>query len=436
MNEQPTSPSLRSLVVVALVVSAGVGGVLAWYTTHPPPTSYPGDGPSLYLALQEVDRVVQNTTGGPWQLFSYDGFAAQTSFYPGAVGFAGATNLSYRYCGAQFNGLTIWNGSDMPIFTGSVASGTAPFWQFEFYANASQGVLVATDTLGVVRAYSPIYPSNPCWQYAGGPSASFYETWLEPLPTDSSAQARLAYGVGAGQFVAENSPIVEEFADGFSPLSETNHGPGGGIEYSQCGLVGAAGQLPAFDVGFLSDGTVQGYASMSLSCTAIKQLGPPTTGWPYRIGFQPNTSSILPAPVGWNTSTLPFQVEFPPNGSVTSTDYDAWGLTSWMTRLALTNGSGGSLPTSYPSCQSWVPSTANCSAGSSGWYALLLSAYGMWLDSYPSRANGSAWAIPNVPLVSGEELVLVYPAAWDASIGTLTVTGVASIPTVSGSVPV
>jgi hypothetical protein len=81
-----------------------------------------------------------------------------------------------------------------------------------------------------------------------------------------------------------------------------------------------------------------------------------------------------------------------------------------------------------------VGEVADCVANNSGWFAVILSAGGEWLDSYGSLPGGGAgWSEPNTALVSHQQLVIVVPSGWNLSgdrfspistITTSTVTGI------------
>lgn len=427
------------MIVALIVIAAGTGAALYWLSVGEL-RSKPGgpwaDGPTLYEALQQVNSTVRNTSGGPWELFSYIGFAPEGPFSPTAFGYVNSTNLTLKYCQPAFNGLTVWNGTSFPIFNGSIASGTATFWQFAFFSSTSREIAVATDILGVPHVYSPLPMSNPCLEVTGMTSgAAYYATWVNPLPVDTSVQATAAYAVVGRDFSSNGTPIVEIYANGWTALSDaTNHGPGGGVEYSLCGLEGEAGFQPNSVVGEWPDGTVQSTFNGSLSCTAVANPGPPTTYQPYTVALA-SPGSIEPVAPGLQGRSYSLQVEYPySNGTIAS--FDGWGLMSWMTQLSFLNSTGQHPATSALTCQGWVPTVTDCQPTGAGWSALLLSPSGAWMDSFPSVGNASAWAIPNVPIVGGEQLVLICPDSWSVAGNQLVVGGTASVPAVAGSVTI
>jgi hypothetical protein len=125
-------PESRRRVIFAvaaaaiIVVAGGFGSyfVLAHLRNTGP--SGVADGPTLYQAMAAMNQTLRNATGGPWGLFSVYGVAAQAPYSANVVGYP-SNNLTVNACQAQFNGLTLWNGT-MPVFSGTLNSGTAPFW--------------------------------------------------------------------------------------------------------------------------------------------------------------------------------------------------------------------------------------------------------------------------------------------------------------------
>ena len=436
MTAAPGMPARRAVLVVAVAVAMTVAGGLGAFlvleqksASSPPVVS---DGPTLYQALDAVNASVQPTGGGPWGLFSYIGLAAEDTFNPAAFGFSWSTNLSEKFCDLDLNGITLWNGSAIPTFDGSVASGTAPFWQFEYSSNSTTDVVVATDILGAIKVYPAIAPEDSCWNAVGGGAAASYFSWVNPLPEDSSVQAQLAYSRVAGPFEEANRPLVEIYANGFTPLDAIGHGPGGGVEFYRCGIVKVAGIQPYLVVGFSPDGKIFDVGTGNLTCTATDSFGPPPVYVPYNIkwwipDFRSNFATGVNSVVDSFFTTL--QVGIAHN----ITDYDAWGLLTWMTSLAMRASNGTDLPSSPISCQVWYVSPGQCSPSTAGWSAILLSADGATLATYPSAANASSWSVLDASVASQDQIWLTYPASWNLSGDTLVVSGSWSVPTVTGT---
>jgi len=419
-------------IATAILVGAAIGGTLVGFSLENATPGVSTDGPTLYGALHAVVGTVQNQSGGPWELFSTLGIAAESTFNPAAFAFGGSTNLSIQSCGDELNGVTVWNGSSIPLFDGSIASGTAPFWQFEFFSSPTKEITIATDVSWVVHVYPPIPPTSSCWIYSGGESAPEYVGWVNPLPEDSSVQATLAYDRDAESFAARNSPMVELFANGYSPLNEIGHGPYGGVELYRCGIVGVAGVQPYLNVGFSQNGQIFDVGKGNLTCTATYSLGPPAVYTPYHLDWS-TPSSDKSFSYGVNYTVDSFLATFPTGIDNNTTDYDAWGLLTWMVSLSLRAANGTDLPSAPLSCQGWYPSPSTCDASSSGWSVMLLSANGAGVATFPSTSDASSWSVPDAPVVSQDQVWLTYPAAWDVSGVTLDVSGSSAVPTITGS---
>jgi hypothetical protein len=418
-------------VAVAMTVAGGLGAVLVLEQKGGTPTSAWADGPTLYQALGEVNTTVRNTTGGPWELFSYIGLAAEATFNPAAFGFVGSNNLSQKSCDLDLNGITLWNGSAIPTFDGSIASGTAPFWQFEFSSISTTNVIVATDILGVVKLYRAIAPSDPCWNFVGGVGAASYFSWVNPLPEDSSIQAQLAFNRVADSFETKNRPVVEIFANGLTPLGAIGHGPYGGVELYRCGIVGIAGVQPYLNIGFSPNGSIFDVGTGDLTCTATYSMGPPPVYVPY--AFEWNLPDIAPWGTGVTRVVDSILTTFQVGVARNITYYDAWGLLSWMIMLSLRAANGTALPSAPIVCGTWYPSPGDCTISSAGWSAILVSANGAGLSTFPSATNASSWTVLDASMVSQEQIWLTCPSSWNLSGDTLVVSGSSSVPTVTGS---
>jgi hypothetical protein len=399
-------------IALVLVVS-----VIAWDFSPTGQTSATtiADGPTFYQALSELNGSVANQTDGPWHLFTVYGVATPVPFDPNALGWE-QNNVTVNSCGAQFNGLTIWNGS-IPLFNGSYNSGTAPFWQFMYFSNTSQEILVATDVLGETHVYPPMAMSSPC---AEGSVLNF-EPWawakanFSPLPGDSTIVAQSAWNTIGQNWMPNHTPAFEAYRFGNNYWGSGNP-QGIVVNYGRCGEVGAAGVQPVVSVVLSDSGRELNYFEGAEGCGNVEALGPPP-------GFV--NGSVLYAYVLDFSTTEPIEV----NGASqfgwtfqailgnrsTGVDSDASGIVSWMVHLNLTGSAGQLLPAAASACASWVPSLSSCEVNNSGWYAVLLSPSGAWLDSYGFNADGSGWTVPNVSLVSNQRLVVIAPPAWNTS---------------------
>jgi hypothetical protein len=428
-------PEGREPIVVAVVVAIAlllILSVLAFHFTttsqsSPGPTA---DGPTLYQALAQINITVRNVSGGPWTLFSVWGVAAQSPFSPNVVGYP-AENLTVNLCGRQFDGLTLWNGT-IPVFDGTFDSGTAPFWQVGFYSNVSHSILLTTDTLGITKIYPPMTYPGPCTAWYDLGSAPWH--WTIPpgaFPADSPTATQTAWRVVGQDWLQSNRPEVELITIGPGVFNGFGDASGYGVYFDRCGQAGIAGLAePLVLVGESLQAQWRETQKLTTDC-ALPSSGYGSLDGLYSLRFSAiNVSSAA----GTTWLIVPFQVAFAyPNGTLTS-DFDGWGLANWMTSLNVTTSLGLHLPLGTATCQSWVASLAECTANVTGWYAVLLSSTGEWLDSYGATPEGTGWSVPVDALVSHQELVVVVPSSWNLSLATLNVTSTVSTSRIIGSV--
>ena len=419
------NPERREPIVVVLAVTVAlllVLSVLAFRFVSPttsPATSpaNPGNGLTFNQAFAPVNATVANYTGGPWLPTSIVGIATEVPAAP-LPNYLSSLNLTMRLCG-ELPGVTVWNASGIPVFTGDLNSGAAPFWSFVF-KNASGSYLYSTDLEGAIRVDGPSSTFTNCLQAAGIGSS-----YIVNPSVDTPSVAQVAYSAAGEAFSTKHSPLVEYFVYGSAQVLEPDASPFGWVvNYFRCDLVGVSGLQNYTAVGVLASGgesttfTDNGW----LTCTLSE----------YRIAF----GAILGnSTVSFGSTTdvsLPFLVTSPAALKNNTTVYDGWGLLTWMTRLQLLGGNGQPLSVSRATCQAWVPSLTDCPSNSSGWFAVLLSQNGAWLDSYPSAANASAWAIPNVILSDQDQLVVVCPGSWNLSADIINVHGTPLAPEVTG----
>ena len=383
------------------------------------------DGPTFHGALSALNESVDAAVGGPWNLFAVWGIATTLPFAPATIPWP-EYNLTVNACQAQFSGLTLWNGS-IPLFNGTFNSGTAPFWQFGFYSNTSSSILIATDVLDVTHVYPPMPMASACAVASGlGYEPWGWSTALRPFPADSSKMALTAWTTGGSVWTGKNQPAYETFVLGFSNWG-SGYPEGLVVHFARCGLVGATGVQPGLFVLVNSDGTLYLDDETTEGCGDVSSLGPPPVLFGYTAVFS-NTTLL-----GASNSSLaevPFQLG--PAGNP-SADFNVDGLVSWMTSLNLTDSAGQRLANGAPWCPGWVTSIDECPANATGWYAVLESESGAWLDSYPSTPGGTSWEVPNVALVSNQQIVVVAPSAWNLTGDKLVLNGTAVACPVNGT---
>jgi hypothetical protein len=417
-----------AIAIVLIVALAGVLCVWTYEITRPSSAGPVNDGPTFYQALSAQNESVRNQSGGPWTLFNVFGIAAPIPFSPNALGWIN-NQATINACGAQFDGLTLWNGT-IPIFTGSFDSGTAPFWQFNYFSNASHDILTVTDVEGAVRVFSPISMTSTCALASNmGLRPWVAAQQLSPLPADSPVMARSAWNAIGQRWTGDNRPAYERFTFGGPAWGSGN--PGGLIVgYGRCGELGVTGGQPVAFVSVAPDGSWENFFNGSQGCGNANP-GPPVTLIPYGLRFSTPTLQI-----GGGATRINAQFLVALGVNATGGYTDAFGLVSWMADLDLANSTGQRLPSVTSPCGQWVASVSECPASSSGWYAVLQSSYGLWLDSYPVNASGSSWENLMVSLVSNQTLVIIAPESWNVAGDTLSITGTSPQAMVSGSVAI
>jgi len=402
-----------------------------------PPTSSPStaktiaDGPTLYEAIAGVNQSLPSVSGGPWGLFSIYGVAAQAPYSGNVVGYP-LDNQTVNACQAQLNGLTLWNGT-MPVFNGSLDSGTAPYWQFAYYSNVSQQILVATNVLGSVHTYPPMPVNGPChpWYDLGSNPESWVKQ-LAPSVVNSPNVAGPALSViGKLNWFASNSPWAEIYTSG--PGVFDGYGDLGGftgVILDRCGLVGVSNLQPLLLWAENLNGTNGGYSNETHNCAVLN--------YPYFAGY--GSYDVIPGSANTSTTGTTYQFAFSYQAGIIEHNqtapyvFDAWGLANWMTSWNLTNASGQHLPLATPDCREWVSAVADCAANPSGWYAVILSASGGWQNSYGALPGGGVgWSEPVTALVSHQQLVIVCPSSWNVTGDVLNVTSTVSTSTVNGA---
>ena len=427
------------MIVFVFVVVVAAVGVGWWFYARSRSSGIVtrDDGPTLYAAYDATDALVRNASGGPWALFWGIGIAAQTAFSPNVLNYFTSENLTVNNCSEQYDGLTIWNGS-IPIFNGTLNSGTAPFWQFAFYSNITNRIVFATDVLGRTIVYS----SEPN-AYLIGNCMPWYDLNIPPDPGNWTRDLQAS---------SANSPVVAEAAttlidqdmlDQKSPWAEIFYlGPGmyGGtapvtasvaVYFDRCGLEGVSGIQPLDLVATTISGGNPLLDNESTNCAVLNSANPLHL-YPayYQFAFSSSTKQT-------NGSTLQAATSYQAEirwYNYSQVDTEAWGLANWLTSWNLTTSAGQHLPLATPTCRSWVPSISDCGANASGWFGVVLSASGEWTNSYGTLPGGGVgWSEPVTALVSHQQLVIVAPSSWNVTGDVLSVSSTVSTSTVVGS---
>ncbi|MGD0588355.1 MAG: hypothetical protein ABSA63_06130 [Thermoplasmata archaeon] len=395
------------------------------------------DGPTFYQVLSSLNDTIRNTTGGPWSLVSVIGVASPFAFSPNVAGYL-RLNVTVNSCQEAIDGLTLWNGS-LPQFTGVYSSGTAPFWQLAYYSSTSQQVLIATSVSGTPHVYAPMSISNNC-TYAWTTFRSDPSSWVNQilanstLPVDSSVAAAVAWSNSDRSWIQQNTPLAEVFALGPGLFTATGDVYGGNWEvyFMGCGVAGYTGIRLDYAAGVSRTGDWGGALNLTRNCVTLNSTGPVIDRGINKFFFSP-PSAVSGAATAW--IDVPYQIGVTAlNGSFYDY-YDGWGVANWMTKWNVTNSSGRPLPLGSAGCNSWVPAVSDCIADSSGWYAVILSASGEWVNCYGTQPNGTVgWAGPVTAFVSHQQLVLVVPGPWSLNGDTLAVAATVSVCDVTGSI--
>jgi hypothetical protein len=432
-----SSQRRRGRAVVVFVTAAivlAISGVV-WYVvvdTQPVPRAAPAvtdDGPTFAQAYVAVNESVGAIPSGPWTLSQAFGIASPLPSSPSSWGWPGTYPQTMTACGEAFNGITIWNGT-LPLFTGTYNSGTAPFWQLVFFSNQSEQLLVATVLQDRVTVFPAIGLTSPCATY----SRLGYQPWNGAkqisegdFPPDTPAIASSAWNTVAQGWV-QNQTIEPTEMYQFGDLPFGSGGvPSTQLQFFACGTLGGVGATPGLSV-FTSPNdpsSVSSWSNYTLGCT------PTADNWtavPVHAQFN-NSSQVFDGGASYYVQE---EALLTGDNSSDLTD-QTLGITTWMMNLTLTNSTGGMLGPGSNECSNWTRQYSDCRPDVSGWYAVLLSAGGQWLDSYGLGAHESSWALPVVPIVSGQYLVLVVPDTWSLTNATLAVSSTTSGLPLSGS---
>ncbi|MGD0588359.1 MAG: hypothetical protein ABSA63_06150 [Thermoplasmata archaeon] len=435
-------PESREPVVVVFVVVVVLLLVLATVAFRSANISSPSsppksEGPTFYQVLASLNGSVRNVSGGPWSLVSVIGIASPIPFSPNVANYF-LTNISVNSCQQQFNGLTMWNGS-LPVFDGTSDSGTAPFWQLGYYSEASQTMLIATSVSGEAHVYAPMPLASNCtnsWTtFRYNPNFWVNQVYANgTLPVDSSVAARVAWANLDRGWIGQNAPLAEVYALGPGMITGTGDVYGGNWEvyFMGCGVAGFTGIRPDYAAGVSREGEWGGALNLTRNCVTLNSTGPVIDRGINKFFFSP-PSPVIGAVTAW--IDVPYQVGVTAlNGSFYGY-YDGWGVANWMTRWHVSNLSGMTLPLGSPGCDSWVPAVSDCIANASGWYAVILSASGEWVNSYGIQSNGTVgWAEPVTAFVSHQQFVLIVPSPWNLAGDTLAVASTVNVCDVTGSI--
>ncbi len=411
---RPTSSSAASIAVGVALATVLVLVIAPPHSVSPAP----GGEPPGYTFDQAASRALSqaaNTSDGPWRLISAAGVVTNQPLMPEVV--------TYPAVACQdLTGPTVWNGSGIPVWTGSMAAGIAPFWEFLF-VNYSNAILPVQTVNESVVLGPPVPLNTPCGEALYHLDGTNPPSNLPAIvaPFDSSVAGSIAWNYEGRQFTGQQPQVAEYFGLGPTVLSGLPWGPGWGVKYGACGLKGFTGDLPEASAGITSPSGPPSFQTNGTgTCTFTS----------YTVSFGPASRSS--APESGVFVSLPITV----NSPYVNNSLAIESLAAWIIALGLTNATGASQALSTVSCLSGIIGPTSCRATGLGWFAALASDTGYWLDLFDSGATTPTWLHPNVDVLTNDTLVVYLPASIAAESLTLTTNSAISSVHVSGSATV
>lgn len=386
-----TQGKVWAILTVVLVVVAGVfAGIYIFKTNGPQPQP---SGLDFFAALAKSNQTIANLSGGPWKVVSALAIVTTEAVWPSP--FQGSA------C-QQYAGVSVWNSSRIPIWTGSLSSGVSPFWSI-WYLNESRFLLAAFTVGESIHIVGPVSPTSVCGENLAATLANIGlggET-VEWTSVDSSAASQVAWNAAGRGFASSHHSLVIYYElDGAQQLVGISEAPWGwAITYSLCGGPGFAGSTSWPDV-LVNVNRSDGPANYVVN--GADQCSLPS----YHVFF--SKTSLEPLGNGSALVTSSITVN---SGDSSNASY-AYGLLSWMTGFHLMNQSDSALEAlANVSCTGGDFNDTSCRPSGAGWYAALAEPDGYWLDVFSDRSGNPGWALPNVPYYTGDSIILYLPSA-------------------------
>jgi hypothetical protein len=415
-----------AIVLAVIVVIAGVSYYSDLTTRSAARTPTPPPGWTTFEgAWDGVSSAFSAFGNGTWNVSFAEGVAADGHWSPPATLWALYWPAGWMACEAQLSGistLTFWNASEYPSTEASTdfSSGAAPLWTFIF-SQAGTPTFVASWFLGKIALNAALGPGSACLQY----SIFNATVGLRVVPGEELDSNAIANEVqqeddffsgnppqlgGPAPMPTPPTPGVALYFPGLELLPGEIFGPSSwSLAYTTCGLEGFYGSLSSFTTYILNATTLpQGHtyqwSTTTGSCyDAI-----------YFVDF--NRTAVMGAP-----SHSGQYFEWTLNVSFMTSAIPAfWDLSDLTTslsgvRLASIEPPFGNLSSAAELCGPGSSNLSSCPAPTAGWYAVLLSHNGTWLDSYPTSPNGTDWALSNIPIQTGDMLAFVGSSGYGST---------------------
>jgi len=421
-----------AIAAVLIVLVATLAGYEIYRTTvqnsnsgpsHPPPAGWA----TFRTAWSDVSRDFGVFANGTWTVRFAEGAAADGPWSPPAVLWAESVPETWDACAAQLSGvstLTFWNSSLYPysVSPDVFSSGAAPLWTFIFNGTGTS-TIVASWLAGQVLINGVLGPASPCFNVSPPLSDVFQAIpadRIQPsteLDSDVFASAAISEEPNASSFhvapvPSPPSPAFALYFPGAQSVPITVNRPNTWVTaYGSCGMAGQLGSgFTLTDYVFNATSAAgnnwfsikltcaDSYYILNMSRTALSN--PPSSSGVYREWNLSSSFLTSAVPATWTASDL-------------TTSLIRW----WVVNGP---GAGVTIPSSVAVCSASSTNLSRCLPPVSGWYVVLLSPNGTWLDSYPTVANGTTWTVPGVHVASGDQIVFVGSATVPTTAGFRT----------------
>jgi hypothetical protein len=417
-------PALIAIAIAAILIAATFSGYAVSRKTSPsaPPTSPypppPADWATFHTAWSTVSQAFGAFAEGNWTIKFAEGAAADGPWSPSAVLWDQIPPALWDPCAAQLSGistLTFWNASAYPYSDSPdvFSSGAAPLWTFIFNGTGTP-TFVASWLAGHVLINGDLGTTSPCFSVGPPLNDVFAGTSLDyvhpstELDSNAIASAAIAEEPNASflhvaPVPSPPSPAFALYFPGPQSVPVTIIGPNlWVVDYGACGLPGQLSSNFTLTAYEFDAATASGGAWSSIGLTCADSY--------YVLNMSRNALSNPPSSSGiyreWNLSSSFLTSAVP--ATWTASDLTTSIIHWWVVNGP---GAGATVPSSAAVCGFLSANLSKCTPPSSGWYAVLLSANGTWLDSYPTITNGTMWAVAGVHVADGDRIVLVGSAA-------------------------